>query len=101
MRTDARDARGALETRPGQRLHSSHRIALREIINRLRGERVSPRETRNSIMTIQELIDALETMAPDGDAFVVLFKADGTSAQFDIDDVVDFDGNAQLEINEG
>ena len=62
MRTDARDAQGALETRPGQRLHSSHRIALREIINRLRGERVSPRETRNSIMTIQELIDALETM---------------------------------------
>jgi hypothetical protein len=52
-------------------------------------------------MTIQELIDALETMAPDGDACVVLFKADGTSAQFDIDDVVDFDGNAQLDMNEG
>ena len=51
-------------------------------------------------MTIRQLIGALETMDPERDAFVVLFKADGTSEQFDIDDVVDYNGNAQVEINE-
>ena len=51
-------------------------------------------------MTVRELIGALETLDPDREAFVVLFKIDGTSEQFDIDDVVDYNGNAQLELNE-
>ena len=51
-------------------------------------------------MLIQELIDILETMDPHRDAFVVLFKADGTAEQFSIDAVVDYSGNAQIEISE-
>ena len=50
-------------------------------------------------MTIRELIGVVETMDPDRDAFVILFKADGTSEQFAIADVVDYNGNAQIEIN--
>jgi hypothetical protein len=52
-------------------------------------------------MTIHDLIEVLETMEPDREAFVVLFKADGTAQQFDIDAVVDYNGNAQIEISDG
>jgi hypothetical protein len=49
-------------------------------------------------MTIRQLRDILETMNPDGDAFVALFKADGSSDTFEIEDVTDKNGDAQIEI---
>ncbi|MEE8292338.1 MAG: hypothetical protein V3R80_12735 [Candidatus Tectomicrobia bacterium] len=58
------------------------------------------RETGSTVMTIQELIEVLETMEPGREAFVVLFKVDGTAEQFDIAAVVDYNGNAQIEISE-
>ena len=49
-------------------------------------------------MTIRQLKAILETMDPDGDAFVALFKADGSSDTFAIEDVTDKNGDAQIEI---
>ena len=51
-------------------------------------------------MTIRELADLLRTMDHKKDAFVALFKADGTSKVFDIASVSDNNGNAQLDIHE-
>jgi hypothetical protein len=39
-------------------------------------------------------------MNPDADAFVALFNADGMSTIFDIEDVTDNNGNAQIQIYE-
>ena len=49
-------------------------------------------------MTIQELIDRLSQFDPTRDAVVALFKTDGTSEIFEIEEVGDNNGNAQLEI---
>jgi hypothetical protein len=51
-------------------------------------------------MTIRQLMDILQPMNPDADAFVALFNADGTSTIFDIEEVTDNNGNAQIEIYE-
>jgi hypothetical protein len=49
-------------------------------------------------MTIRQLRDMLETMDPDGEAFVALFRADGSAYTFEIEDVIDQHGDAQIEI---
>ena len=51
-------------------------------------------------MTVQELINALSQFDPTRDAVVALFKTDGTSELFEIEEVSDNQGNAQLEIYE-
>ena len=51
-------------------------------------------------MTIGELVATVQTMDPDKDIFVVLFKANGTAEVFDIDAVQDHHGDAQLDISE-
>ena len=51
-------------------------------------------------MTIGELSAAVQTMDPDHDVFVALFRADGTSEVFDIDAIRDTQGHAQLDITE-
>jgi hypothetical protein len=49
-------------------------------------------------MTIRQLRDLLATMDPDGEAFVALFQADGSSETFAIEDVTDTNGDAHIEI---
>jgi hypothetical protein len=49
-------------------------------------------------MKVRDLVNILSMMTPDADAFVALFNADGTSETFDIEDVTDNNGNAQIEI---
>jgi hypothetical protein len=49
-------------------------------------------------MTISELVAAVQIMEPDHDVFVALFQADGTGAVFDIEDITDHDGHAQLNV---
>ena len=51
-------------------------------------------------MTVRELTSALATMDPDHEVLVVLFKVDGTSAQFHIDSVDANNEHTQIEINE-
>jgi hypothetical protein len=51
-------------------------------------------------MKIQELIAHLQAMNPEKEALVALFKVDGTSELFEIEEFSDTDGNAQLEIYE-
>jgi hypothetical protein len=51
-------------------------------------------------MTIQELINALSQFDLTRDAVVALFRTDGTSEIFEIEEVGDNNGNAQLEIYE-
>ena len=51
-------------------------------------------------MTIYELIATVQTMDPDHEIFVALFKSDGTSEVFDIEAVRDNHGHAQLDISE-
>jgi hypothetical protein len=51
-------------------------------------------------MTIRELMDTLATMDPDARVLVALFRADTTSALFDISHISDNGGNAQLNIEE-
>ena len=51
-------------------------------------------------MKIRELIILLGTMDPEAEVFVALFNADGTSKTFDIEEVSDSNGNAQIEIAE-
>ena len=51
-------------------------------------------------MTIGELVATVQTMDPDKDIFVALFKASGTAEVFDIDAVQDHHGDAQLDISE-
>jgi len=51
-------------------------------------------------MTIQELINTLAQFDLAQNVFVALFKNDGTSEIFEIEEVVENNGNAQLEIYE-
>ena len=51
-------------------------------------------------MKIRELIILLGAMDPEAEVFVALFNADGTSETFDIEEVSDNNGNAQIEIAE-
>jgi hypothetical protein len=49
-------------------------------------------------MIVRQLRDILATMDPDGEAFVALFKADGSAETFAIEDVTAKNGDAQIEI---
>ena len=51
-------------------------------------------------MTVQELIDILETLHPEDDVFVHLFRADGTEEMFEIREVRGNHGHIQLDIAE-
>ena len=51
-------------------------------------------------MKIRELMDFLTKMDPEKDAFVALFRADRTAEIFDIADVSNNNGNAQINIHE-
>ena len=51
-------------------------------------------------MKIQALIDFLRTMDPERDAVVTFFKLDGTGEAFEIEELSEHDGDAQLEIYE-
>jgi hypothetical protein len=52
------------------------------------------------IMKIRALTLLLGTMDPEAEVSVALFKADGTAETFDIEDVSDNNGKAQIEIAE-
>jgi hypothetical protein len=45
-------------------------------------------------------MDILGMMNPEAEVFVALFNANGTSDTFDIEDVTDNNGHAQIEIYE-
>ena len=51
-------------------------------------------------MTIRELRAALATMEANSDVQIVLFKNDGTSEVFELEEVLSNDGHTQLEIYE-
>jgi hypothetical protein len=51
-------------------------------------------------MTIHELVTLLNTMEPEKEVFVALFKTNGTGEIFDIEAVHDHNGHAQLDIYE-
>jgi hypothetical protein len=51
-------------------------------------------------MMVRELRAALATMDATSDVQVVLFKNDGTSEVFELEEVLSNDGRAQLEIYE-
>jgi hypothetical protein len=51
-------------------------------------------------MKIRELIPRLQTMDPEGGVFVVVVKADGLQEVFDVHEVRDDHGNAQIEVQE-
>ncbi len=51
-------------------------------------------------MKIRELIAHLQAMNPEKEAFVALFKVDGTGEIFEIEEFSDNEGKAQLEIYE-
>ena len=51
-------------------------------------------------MTIQELINILERFDPAKDVFIALFKNDGTSEIFEIEEIAENNESAQLEIYE-
>jgi hypothetical protein len=51
-------------------------------------------------MKIRELIPRLQAMDPEGGVFVVVVKADGIHERFDVNEVHDDHGNAQLEVQE-
>jgi hypothetical protein len=51
-------------------------------------------------MTIRELRSALAPMHPESTVQVVLFKNDGTSEVFELEEVLHNDGHAQFEIYE-
>ena len=51
-------------------------------------------------MTVRELRAALASMEATSDVQVVLFKNDGTSQVFALEEVLSLDGHAQLEIYE-
>ena len=54
----------------------------------------------DTTMTIRELRAALATMEANSDVQVVLFKNDGTSEVFELEEVLSNNGHAQLEIYE-
>jgi hypothetical protein len=51
-------------------------------------------------MTIRELRSALAAIPAESSVQVVLFKNDGTSEVFELEEVLSNDGHAQLEIYE-
>jgi hypothetical protein len=51
-------------------------------------------------MTVRELRAALASMEASSDVQVVLFKNDGTSDVFELEEVLSNNGHAQLEIYE-
>jgi hypothetical protein len=51
-------------------------------------------------MTVRELRAALATIEAHSEVQVVLFKNDGTSQVFELEEVLSLDGHAQLEIYE-
>jgi hypothetical protein len=51
-------------------------------------------------MTVRELRAALASMEASSDVQVVLFKNDGTSQVFELEEVLSNNGHAQLEIYE-
>jgi hypothetical protein len=51
-------------------------------------------------MKIRELIPMLHAMDPEGGVFVVVLKGDGTSELFDVQEVRNDHGNAQIEVHE-
>ena len=51
-------------------------------------------------MNIRDLLATLQALDPDGGAFVVLSKPDGTRELFEVAAVRDDQGNAQLEVHE-
>jgi hypothetical protein len=51
-------------------------------------------------MKIRELIPKLQAMDPEGGVFVVVVTADGLHELFDVQEVRDENGNAQLEVQE-
>jgi hypothetical protein len=51
-------------------------------------------------MTVRELRAALAPMAANSDVQIVLFKNDGTSEVFELEEVLSNEGRAQLEIYE-
>jgi hypothetical protein len=51
-------------------------------------------------MKIRELLATLQALDPDGGAFVVLSKPDGTRELFEVAAVREEQGNAQLEVHE-
>jgi hypothetical protein len=54
----------------------------------------------DTTMTIRELRAALATMDTNSEVQVVLFKNDGTSEVFELEEVLSNEGHAQLEIYE-
>jgi hypothetical protein len=51
-------------------------------------------------MKILQLMDILAMMNPEADVFVALFNANGIGDTFDIEEVTDNNGHAQIEIYE-
>ena len=51
-------------------------------------------------MKIRQLMDILAKMTPDAEVFVALFNADGTGDTFDIENITENNGDAQIEIYE-
>ena len=51
-------------------------------------------------MKIRQLMNIVGMMNPDADVFVAFFYANGTSENFDIEEVTDNNGDAQIEIYE-
>jgi hypothetical protein len=61
----------------------------------------SPHNTKKGrTMKIKALIDSLQTLNPDGEAFVHLCKAGNIGESFAVDAVLDNNGHAQLVIYE-
>jgi hypothetical protein len=54
----------------------------------------------DTTMTVRELRAALATMEANSDVQVVLFKNDGPSEVFELEEVLSNEGHAQLEIYE-
>ena len=54
----------------------------------------------DTTMTVRELRAALSSLEANSDVQVVLFKNDGTSEVFELEEVLSNDGHAQLEIYE-
>jgi hypothetical protein len=70
----------------------------RVVLRRVRRLRLNTKEGYR--VTIQELIDTLALFDPARNVVVALFKNDGTSAIFEIEEVGENNGNVQLEIYE-
>jgi hypothetical protein len=56
--------------------------------------------TEDMPMTVRELRSALAMMEATSEVQVVLFKNDGTSEMFELEEVLSNNGHAQLEIYE-